>query len=108
MPYCITIVVWLLKILVYMPSNYFNVGTYKKLTWKQRRDILGGICDGLKYLEKFKSKVKMHIELKVDKILLHEDKKTGNLIPKISECVFWGQHEDDAPTWFIYFVPLFI
>ena len=84
-------------------SIYFNVGTYKVLTWQQRRDILSGICEGLKYLEDFKSKVKMHIELKVDKIVLHEDEKTRNLIPKISYCVFWGQREDDAPTGFTLF-----
>lgn len=80
------------------------LGTYKVLTWQQRRDILSGICEGLKYLEDFKSKVKMHIELKVDKIVLHEDEKTRNLIPKISYCVFWGQREDDAPTGYYYFM----
>ncbi|RLN18165.1 hypothetical protein C2845_PM02G15520 [Panicum miliaceum] len=62
-----------------------------KLTWKERRHILEGICKDLQYLhnESPDDIAIMHMDLKIDNILLQvqEDRKKGGVIitPKISD-----------------------
>ncbi|CAM0954242.1 unnamed protein product [Alopecurus aequalis] len=67
-----------------------------QLNWQERVDILRGICEGLQYLEDHKSAIKIRICLKVDNILLHEDKTTRVLTPKLAEFGISKKPDEDV------------
>ncbi|KAF6991417.1 hypothetical protein CFC21_008503 [Triticum aestivum] len=72
-------------------------GTYNtQLNWQQRVSILKGICEGLQYLEGCKTVIKIRVTLKVDCILLHEDKTTSVLTPKLAEFGISKKLDEDA------------
>ncbi|WVZ51199.1 hypothetical protein U9M48_002361 [Paspalum notatum var. saurae] len=68
-----------------------------KLTWRERRHIIEGICKGLQYLhnESPNDIAIMHMDLKIDNILLHvqEDKKNGGVIITPQDLRLWHLQE---------------